>query len=397
MTASPTVMLGEVAEINPRLRIKLDSDDVISFLGMADASEAGTTSLGVDRTYEEVRKGFTPFESGDILLAKITPCFQNGKIVQAEIARSIGFGSTEFHVIRSKSGQLDHRYALHFLRQKRIRVDGERRMTGSGGQRRVPADFLKSLTIPLPPLLEQRRIAALLDHADALRAKRREVLAHLDELTQSIFIDMFGDPVANDRGWPIAMVGGFVAGFDSGRNLVGNETEGRYRVLKVSAVTSLRYRESEAKPLPAAYVPPPAHLVRHGDLLFSRANTSELVGATALVSDTDGQSALPDKLWRFRWYPDSQVSPRYVEKLFQRPSFRRKISERATGSSGSMKNISREKVLSLSVGLPPLDLQAQFANAVDRIDSVRSQHRTALVELDALFASLQSRAFRGEL
>lgn len=398
MTAWPIVALSEVADLNPRLRANLDDDAVVSFLGMANVAEDGTTTKGDERTYREVKKGFTPFKSGDILLAKITPCFQNGKIVQAKVTHPHGFGSTEFHVIRSKGDQFDHRYGLHYLRQQHIRVDGERRMTGSGGQRRVPADFLKALPLVLPPLPEQRRIAAILDHVDALRARRRAALAQLEELTQAVFVDMFGEPVSNDRAWESGTIGSYIDGFDSGRNLVGNDDDnGGYRVLKVSAVTSLTFKNAESKPLPSGYVPPVAHLVKAGDLLFSRANTAELVGATAFVSHTDGRTALPDKLWRFRWKAKSLAAPRYVEKLFQRPQFRQLISDRATGSSGSMKNISRDKVLTINLGWPPFSMQNEFSERIEQIDLIADRHRTALAELDSLFVSLQSRAFRGEL
>lgn len=295
--------------------------------------------------------------------------------------------------------KVDPRYLQKFLRSPLALSYYRARLQGTTARRRsLPSAVFLDLDVLLPSIREQRRIAAILDHADALRAKRREVLARLDELTQSIFIDMFGDPVANDREWPSRYVGDFVAGFDSGRNLVGAaEDVDAHRVLKVSAVTSLAYRESESKPLPAGYEPPVNHLVRRGDLLFSRANTAELVGATAFVSDTDGRTALPDKLWRFRWHDDSPVAPRFVEKLFQRPEFRKTLSDRATGSSGSMKNISRMSVLSIAVGLPPLKLQRKFEKSVERVESVRSRHLVALDELDALFASLQARAFRGEL
>lgn len=265
-------------------------------------------------------------------------------------------------------------------------------------QPNINAQQYAELKIPLPPLSDQRRIAAILAHADMLRAKRREALGQLEELTQAIFLDMFGDPVHNDRLWTPATVADLVAGFNSGRNLVGNDgSDGTLRVLKVSAVTSLTYRENESKPLPSGYLPPSDHMVLPGDLLFSRANTSELVGATAFVYATDGRTALPDKLWRFCWHSDRQVAPRYVEKLFQQPAFRRKISERATGSSGSMKNISRGKVLSIPVGIPPAAMQFEFQQRLEQIHAVEITHRNALAKLDDLFSSLQSRAFRGDL
>src|SRR5690606_4876502 len=110
----------------------------------------------------------------------------------------------------------DHRYVLHALRQPAFRLAGEKRMTGSAGQRRVPSDFLSTFHIPLPTFSEQKRIAEILDRAEALRAKRRAALAHLDTLTQSIFLEMFGDPAANPKGWPrdelgtvVKVVGGY--------------------------------------------------------------------------------------------------------------------------------------------------------------------------------------------
>lgn len=253
---------------------------------------------------------------------------------------------------------------------------------------------------PLPPLVEQRRIAEVLDRAEALRAKRRTALAQLDSLTQSIFLDLFGDPIANERAWPGRVVSDFVAGFESGKSVVGDDEENAvspYRVLKVSAVTSLEFRPEQSKAMPPEYEPPESHKVRAGDLLFSRANTSELIGATAFVAETPLNLLLPDKLWRFVWYPDERVTPHFVRFLFQHPKFRREIAKRASGTSGSMKNISQAKVLSIRVGLPPLALQQTFASRITAIEKLKTVHRTALAELDALFAGLQHRAFRGEL
>jgi type I restriction enzyme S subunit len=168
------VKLLDIAQLNPGLGESPGRDDLVSFVPMsAVTAESASTTRGEDRNYGEVSKGYTPFLDGDVLLAKITPCFENGKIAQARLSRRIGVGSTEFHVVRPIDGKSDARYLLHFLRQERIRRDGERRMTGSAGQRRVPEHFLAGLEVPAPPLAEQRRIAEVLDRAEALRAKRR--------------------------------------------------------------------------------------------------------------------------------------------------------------------------------------------------------------------------------
>ena len=196
------VRLQDVADLNPPLEPRPVVDEEVSFLPMSAVDADSVDAIDTEtRRYQEVSKGYTPFVTHDVLVAKITPCFENGKIAQAKPTCRFGFGSTEFHVVRPHAGQLDSRFLVHFLRQDRVRKEGERKMTGSAGQRRVPQHFLADFQIPLPPLPEQRRIADILDRADALRAKRRAALAQLDTLTQSIFLEMFGDPAANPKKW----------------------------------------------------------------------------------------------------------------------------------------------------------------------------------------------------
>jgi len=272
-------------------------------------------------------------------------------------------------------------------------------MTGSAGQRRVPEHFLVSLNIVLPPIPEQRRIAEVLDRTEALRAKRRAAISQLDSLTQSIFLDLFGDPARNMKEWPVVQVGDFVLAFEGGKSI---ESEGgenvvtRNRVLKVSAVTGMKFLAHESKPVPDTYHPPPAHFVRCGDLLFSRANTTDLVGAVAYVDSTPPNLLLPDKLWRFVWRNPS-IEPLFVWSLFQTRHFRSEIERRATGTSGSMKNISQEKLFGVQTVLPPIELQNVFARRVAAVEKLKATLRASLAELDTLFASLQHRAFRGEL
>lgn len=157
----------------------LSDDDVASFLPMAAVSEDGHINFEEERTIRDVKKGYTFFERGDVLLAKITPCFENGKAARTTSLRnSFGFGSTEFHVIRA-SDEIDTSYLFHMLWNSRLRTIGANNMTGSAGQKRVPVDFLKRLEIPLPTIDEQRRIAAILDKADNRNAEGRDRPEHL--------------------------------------------------------------------------------------------------------------------------------------------------------------------------------------------------------------------------
>ncbi len=259
---------------------------------------------------------------------------------------------------------------------------------------------LDNLEIPLPPLADQRRIAGVLDKAEALRARRRAALAKIDILPQAIFLELFGDPASNSKRWPVLNVSDYVAKFQGGKSIEAESGEGvitRNRVLKVSAVTGMRFLPAESKPVPDNYEPPNEHFVRSDDLLFSRANTTELVGAVAYVQNAPSNLLLPDKLWRFVWRDPANIDPLFIWSLFQTRHMRYEIGRRATGTSGSMKNISQEKVLAIPTILPPIELQRVFARRVEAVEKLKSAQRASLAKLDALFASLQHRAFRGEL
>ena len=352
------------------------------------------------RILERLRKGVGElgpsthaFEAGTVLYSKLRPYLN--KVV---VADQDGVATTELVPIRCDESRLDAAYLGHFLRGPDFVRFATNVVSGAKMPRMVMSEFW-SYPVPLPPVPEQRRIAAILDQADALSAKRREVLAQLDNLAQSIFVEMFGDPVINERGWPETTVSEFVAAFETGKSLVADDEDAisEFRVLKVSAVTSFEFKPEQSKALPADYDPPASHFVRHGDLLFSRANTAELIGATALVSEAHSNLVLPDKLWRFVWPKVQRSTPLFVHHLFRQQKFRLEIAQRASGTSGSMKNISQEKVLSIRIGLPPIDLQESFANRQRAIESLKTTHRAALTESNTLFAALQHRAFSGAL
>ena len=397
----PTAKLTDIAELNPTLGKKLPAEELVSFVPMASLSaESASVETTQDRPYAEVAKGFTPFLDGDVLVAKITPCFENGKIAQARLQRSHGFGSTEFHVVRARPGIAESRYLHHYLRLEEVRANGQRRMTGSGGQRRVPASFLADLAIPLPPLEEQRRIAAILDQAETLRTQRRTALALLDSLTQSLFLDMFGDPVANPKGWQRLPLSALVEKIDSGWSPVcldRRAEEGEWAVLKLGAITSCEFKPQENKALPPDIAPVESIEVKPGDLLFSRKNTYELVAACALVNQTPARLMMSDLIFRFRLNASSAVIPQYLHRLLTYATKRQEVQKLAGGSAGSMPNISKAKLLDFLIEVPPLPLQKTFATRIASIEALKTTHRHALAALDALFASLQQRAFTGAL
>ncbi|WP_330947876.1 restriction endonuclease subunit S [Thermomonas sp. LB-4] len=258
----------------------------------------------------------------------------------------------------------------------------------------LPTSLIKSARIPLPPLSEQRRVVDLLSRAEGIVRLRREAQRKAAELVPALFLEMFGDPASNPKGWQMYRIDELLERFEGGKNLqAGDDESATYRILKISAVTSGRYIESESKPAPNDLIPAQSHFVRTGDLLISRANTEALVGATAIVDRTDGRTLLPDKLWRFVWRSDTAIEPKFALHLFQQPAIRNKLSQLASGTGGSMKNISQAKLKTLELPVPPIELQRQFAAKADAVRGIAAQQAAALATAQATFDALLHQSF----
>lgn len=387
----PIAKLTEVAELNPRLSAPLEVDARVSFVPMASVkAETASVANGEERKYSEVSKGYTSFINGDVLIAKITPCFENGKIAQATLSHHFGFGSTEFHVVRARLGKADPRYLLHFLRQEHIRFDGERKMTGSAGQRRVPEHFLAGLEIPLPSLTEQRRIAAILDKADELRAKRRFALGQLDVLLNAIFIDLFGDPVTNLKGWPLKAFGSEIKSVRYGTGSPPEYSAEGAPFIRATNVKSGTVNSQDLKRISAKEAERLTKCrVKYGDLIVVRSGVN--TGDCAFIPEAyDGAYAAFDLIVElplanavfYNFLINSAYGKRVLSPLTRR---------------AAQPHLNAEQLRTLQLIVPPSALKEKFARRVATLDTLKAAHRTSLGELDALFASLRHRAFRGEL
>ncbi len=390
--------LEDICEINPRLPRDhgLQDDSEVSFVPMAAVSEvSGAIESATLRRYAEVRKGYTSFTDGDVLFAKITPCMENGKAALASgLAGGRGFGSTEFHVLRARESVLPE-WLYYFVRREPFRQEAKRNFTGTAGQQRVPASFLQGAMVPVPSLVEQRRIVDLLARAEGIVRLRREARQKAAELIPAIFIDMFGDPATSAKRWPVQPLGELLAngpnnGLYKHKSAYGSGTP----ILRIDAfydgvVQDLgqlkRVRlddENEQR----------RFALSEGDIVINRVNSPEYLGKSALIPPLTEPTVFESNMMRFA-VNRSLVLPGFVIALLQQPASRRHFLANAKHAI-NQSSINQQDVKSLPVMLPPMQLQQSFAQRVQSAEAILTQQSDALTKAQATFNALLDRAFR---
>jgi len=189
------VPLGSTCNINPKksLDSRLVSGAVVSFVPMPAVTEHGEIDATAIKEYDEVKTGFTYFAENDVLFAKITPCMENGKGAVAKgLHNGIGFGSTEFHVLRPISGKTDPYWIYTLTAFSQFRMNAASNMTGSAGQRRVPASFLENYRVSLPPIALQEQFAAFVEQTDKSKLAIQQSLEKLETLKKALMQQYFG-------------------------------------------------------------------------------------------------------------------------------------------------------------------------------------------------------------
>jgi len=285
---------------------------------------------------------------------------------------------------------IDGSYLFHFLHSQRPQLQA---MGRGGTQMNIGQADLKALQVPLPSMSEQKRIAAILDQADAVRAKRRQVLAHLDSLSRSILRDMFGDPGEWPDRWTMATIGDAAASVQYGTSAKAGAV-GAWPILRMGNITDWgRIDSTDLKYLDLADADISKYTVRRGDLLFNRTNSAEKVGKAAVVRD-ETSFALAGYLVRVRMRPiaDPEFVSAYLGSDHGR-AIRRGMAKLAVNQA----NISASELKKIPIALPPMNLQRRFACLVAKIESERSRIEASLAKDGELFEVLQSRAFSGQL
>ncbi|MFO0696855.1 MAG: restriction endonuclease subunit S [Polyangiales bacterium] len=279
------------------------------------------------------------------------------------------------------------------------------------GTKRLPTERLHAMSVPRPPLPEQRKIAAILSSVDETIEKSEAVIDQLQVVKKAMMEELLtrGMPGRHTRfkqteigeipeGWEVVELGDVLDGIDAGWSPqceAGSAGPDEWGVLKVSAVSWGEFRPWENKRLPADLMPRPHLEVRDGDVILSRANTPDLVGRSVLASNPRPKLMLSDKLLRLR--PSSRTIPPYVNLVLGLPRARAYISEASTGTSLSMKNISQDKIRQLPVALAPIEEQRAICDAIAAAgECVRAADRE-LGSLRLVKSSLSAALLSGDL
>jgi type I restriction enzyme S subunit len=378
-----TIPLRYVCQLNPSVDFsEFEEDDELTFLPM-DRVKSGYFLPNTDK-FSTYASSYNAFEEGDIVLAKVTPCFENGNIAVAQnLEAGMGFGSSELFVIRPKT--VNRKFLFYYFQSSAFKQEGEASMTGAGGLKRVSPDLLRQHHLPCPDGETQRLIADYLDREtaciDALVAEKEKMLALLEEKRAALIsravtrgldptaplkpsgLDWLGDIPAH---WEIRRLKFVSDSLDQGSSPVAaNSPAGpdELGILKLSAVNKGRFRRDENKALREIDDQEQVLSLRKGDVLITRGNTPDLVADVACVPSDEPNLLLPDLIYRLRVRED-QVLPEFLTYFLTTGVARVQIQRDARGSSGSMVKVSQGHVLDWQAPIPPIVEQIEIIGKI---------------------------------
>jgi type I restriction enzyme S subunit len=288
------------------------------------------------------------------------------------LADRAGYCTTSLTVLRP-SGRLDPRYLLWWLRAR----------GASEATRRLE---LGKEWIELPAKHRDVEFAVLvLDQLDTVIRLRRRALATAQLLAPAMYQERLGDPLDEDGVWPMVRLSDVIRKLETGWSPKCADRPAReheWGVIKVSAVSTGRFRSEQNKALPQSIKPREELELEGGDLLMVRSNSSSLVGATAIVTDGRPGLLLTDKVWRL--HIDPALDPHFLKALLSHPTVRQRLSRIATGSLTSMQNLTQAKVLDLRVALPPASIQSKHVDDLVALEDIEQAQLEQVAQLDEL-------------
>lgn len=307
--------------------------------------------------------------------------------------------STGYCVLRPRKDSLDSSYLFHWVRTP-IFVELMVQQATGASYPAVNSKIVKASKIPLPPLEEQRRIARILDKADALRQKRRAALAKLDTLLQATFLDMFGDPVTNPMGWEVKKLSN-IADIESGVTKSKSRIKGKETVevpyMRVANVQDgeILTGEQDIKTIKVLPQDAERYILQYGDILLTEGGDPDKLGRGGIWRGEIEQCIHQNHIYRVRLDSD-QFIPEYLSALIGSQYGKRYFLKAAKQTTG-IASINKTQLKAFPALVAPLDLQKRFRSFAFEAKTFKNSIENSLQTYDNLFHSLQQRAFSGNL
>lgn len=353
------VRLTDVCELNPRLLAEeRPADDLrVTFVPMSAVNEsAGEIDRPEERTFGEVAKGYTSFRERDVLFAKVTPCMENGKAAVArQLQNGMGFGSTEFHVLRPTPAVLPE-FVFSFIRQQAFRNRAASAFVGTGGLQRVPPEFLARVKLPLPTLPEQQRIVDVLQQAEAL-SQVNERRGHLDQVIKAAL-----DQLVFDREEDKWVQLGSLVDTRYGTSVSADATAATgVPVLRIPNVMGGEVDTTDMKYVELTQAELGRLRLTAADVLIVRSNGNpDYVGRSAPITEDVCQSVIVYASYLIRLRTDGvRLLPEYLS-AFLNSAYGRAAMRNAIRTTAGQSNLSGENLAKVRLPVPDIEAQKRF-------------------------------------
>jgi len=415
------VRLGEIAEINPKKseiykenRYKKNDNLIVSFIPMSYVDDIKGKILKQDeKSIKEVYKGYTYFKEGDIVFAKITPCMENGKCAIAEnLMNGIGFGSTEFHVIRVKEN-ISNKLIWFYLRLERTRNEAKKYFTGAVGHKRVPKEVLENFIIPLPfknnqPDLEKQKqivekIEAIFEKIDEAITLRQKALEDTKKLFESVLNKIFKEAEEDKENWKWVKLGdgkytkiikSGIEYFEGNKKYLSTKSIQFDKIVKIEKIITFDDRPSRANMQPVLNSIWFAKMINTIKVYnFSQKNENEIfefilsTGFLGLIYDTNS------------------INGNFLKYIFLSNYFNKIKNNLCAGTTQKALNNHNAKLIKIPIpyknNQPDLQKQKEIAEYLDnlhnKIKTLEELQKIQLAKFKELKESILNKAFRGEL
>lgn len=337
----------------------------------------------------------TYLKKGDVLVARMPDPLGRACIFEGDPKSSVTV--VDVCIMRPDTSSIDPRWLMHSINFPCVRNEINRYSTGTT-RKRISRKNLSKIKIPLPSLPEQKRISAILDKADVLREKSRQAIAKLDELFQSVFLDMFGDPMTNPKGWAdstkLGEVADIVSGITKGRKLNGKKT----REIPYMAVVNVQDRHlnlQTIKTIQATEEEITKYRLIENDLLLTEGGDPDKLGRGSLWKNELPESIHQNHIFRVRLHTD-KLNPYFLNWLIGSIRGKRYFLRSAKQTTG-IASINMTQLRNFPLLIPPIEIQNLFYEKMMCIEKHQLKMISHRDYLNILFASLQQRAFKEEL